>query len=457
MLRRALRSFPAFGLLIAMSAGSSAFGDAAAEFFPPHESEGDSRKPAVTVIAPVVPPDASRIVVDPANPRWLFRKDGRPFFMCGPGDPEDFLYRGKRNADGTRDGDQIAIIEKLAGTGANCLYVQAIRSHGGDGDRTHNPFIDNDPAKGLNDKVLDQWEEWFAEADRRGILMMLFLYDDSARVWRTGDELGEPERAFVHALVKRFSRFDHLIWCIAEEYQEALSPKRVSNLAAEIRAAGDKDHAIAVHKLTGTDFREFAGDPHIDQFAMQLEARDAEEMHRLVLRASTSANGRYGLNMSECAGHASRGRDEIRRMNWAAAMAGAYVMVYPLDVADTPVEQLEDCGRLVKFFERTDFHMMSPRDDLAVADATWILADLAADEAGKTATRAIVYARELKNGVGIKNFPAGDYSLTWCDCVTGAMHEIPTRKLSSAQALMIEPPAGLAGEAALFLRPAEGS
>ncbi|KKL04296.1 hypothetical protein LCGC14_2617490, partial [marine sediment metagenome] len=77
-----------------------------------------------------------QVVVDPKNPRWLFRRGpgGRlkGLFICGPGDPEDFLYRGTRRPDGTRDGDQMKLIAKLKPTGANCIYIQAVRSHGGD-------------------------------------------------------------------------------------------------------------------------------------------------------------------------------------------------------------------------------------------------------------------------------------------------------------------------------------
>jgi len=210
--------------------------------------------------APESGPAAGQIVAHPANPRWLVRYDpgGRhkPFFMCGPGDPEGFLYRGKLRADGTRDGDQLKLIKKLKGTGANCVYLMAVRSHGGDGDRTENPFIDNDPKKGLNPKVLEQWDGWFAEMDRAGIVIYLFLYDDSARIWKTGDAVGMPEKRFIQALVKRFKRHTHLIWCVAEEYQERFSAKRVSAIAAAIRKADDRRHPIAVHKLSGLDFSD---------------------------------------------------------------------------------------------------------------------------------------------------------------------------------------------------------
>ncbi|MHC4751089.1 MAG: DUF5060 domain-containing protein, partial [Planctomycetota bacterium] len=42
-----------------------------------------------------------QIIVDPEHPQWLKREGIGPFFMCGPGDPEDFLYRGRLKQDGT--------------------------------------------------------------------------------------------------------------------------------------------------------------------------------------------------------------------------------------------------------------------------------------------------------------------------------------------------------------------
>ena len=114
-------------------------------------------------------PLPGQLIIDPDYPQALRRHGGAPVFICGPGDPEDFLYRGVRQADGTRRGDQKELIEKLARHGGNCVYLQAVRTHGGDAkaDLTQNPFIDSDPSKGLDARILDQWEEWFALLDRR--------------------------------------------------------------------------------------------------------------------------------------------------------------------------------------------------------------------------------------------------------------------------------------------------
>jgi hypothetical protein len=389
-------------------------------------------------------PMPGQIIVDPKNPAWLVRYDPagnhKPFFMCGPGDPEGFLYRGQRNPDGTRNGDQMALIEKLKPTGANCIYFQAIRSHGGDGDKTHNPFIDNDPAKPLNEKVLDQWETWFAAMDEAGIVIYFFFYDDSALIWKTGDEVGPEERAFLQGLVNRFKHHRHLIWCVAEEYQERLSARRVSNIAGAIRAADEHRHPIAVHKLSGLDFREFAEDPNIDQFAIQYNGKTAEQLHAGMVKAFGAAKGRYNLNMSEAAGH---GTGETARKNtWACAMGGAYVMVLGMDIAGTSVNDLEDCGRLVRFFESTDFAAMAPHDDLAHSATQYVLA--------RPGRSYIAYSAAATGPLGLKAMTAGTYTLTWLDCASG-------RRVVQAGVAVPDgdqawaPPTGLGGEVALYV------
>ena len=400
----------------------------------------------VACVLATLPLDAQQqLVPDAKNPRWLTRADGKPFFMCGPGDPEDFLYRGRRNADGTRTGDQEALIRKLAGTGANCVYLQVVRSHGGDGDRTHNPFVDNDPAKGVNAKTLDQWERWFAAMDRAGIVIFLFLYDDSARVWDTGDAVGPAERAFIRTIVGRFKHHDRLIWCVAEEYQERLSAKRVSAIAAEIRGADDRRHPIAVHKLNGLDFREFADDPNIDQFAVQYNAKTVEALHDGMVEAWRRADGRYSLNMSECASHGSG--ETARKKSWACAMAGAYVMILGMDVAKTDVRDLEDCGRLVRFFESTRFREMAPHDALALDDTQYVLA--APGEC------CILYTSKQTHSMGVRDVRAGRYDLTWFDCVTGRRVEERNVTVDAGDARWTPPP-GLGREVALYVRRSGG-
>ena len=388
---------------------------------------------------------AGQIIANPDHPQWLSRSDGGPFFMCGPGDPEDFLYRGSLNPDGTRAGDQMELIEKMKGTGANCIYLMAIRSHGGDGDKTHNPFVDNNPAKGINSAVLDQWETWFTEMDKHDIVIYLFFYDDSARVWRTGDRVGEEEKNFIRMLVNRFEHHRNLIWCIAEEYQEALSAKRVKNIAAEIRSADDHNHVIAVHKLNGLDFSELADESNIDQFAIQYNVKTAEELHTGIVKAWRDAKGRYNLNLSEAADWGTGA--ELRKKCWACAMGGAYVMILGMDIATTAKSDLQDCGRLVRFFESTDFQQFSPHDELGFAGTQYVLA--------RPGRSYIAYASKLQGKIGLKNMRAGVYKLRWYDCATGREVAMDNVTVAAGDRSW-DKPGGIGSELAVYIERIKG-
>ena len=321
------------------------------------------------------------IIVDPNSKSWLaYNRDSNgdgkkdSCFICGPGDPEGFLYRGTRNSDGTRNGDQMTLINKLKETGANSIYLMAVRSHGGDGDSTQNPFIDSDPTKGFDDDILNQWETWFSEMDNNGIIIFFFFYDDSARIWNTGDAVGPEERIFIQELVNKFEHHRNLIWCVAEEYEERYSATRVSNIAAEIRSTDDYNHVIAVHKLSGLDFSEFADDPNIDQFAIQWKVPTIGANHADMITAWNNANGKYNLNLAEPAN--DYGTVEFsRKRNWAVAMGGAYIMPIDWDIAFTAKAYLEDSGRLVRFMESINLSEMVPHDEVITSGTGYCLAN----------------------------------------------------------------------------------
>lgn len=362
-------------------------------------------------------PLPGQIIVNPNNPAWLKYHQGGPFFMCGPGDPEGFLYRGTINPDGTRNGDQMLLINKLKNTGANCVYLMAVRSHGGDGDQTQNPFIDHDPSKGINMNVLDQWERWFTEMDKKEIVIYFFFYDDSARIWEKSfwdfrdSELEYAEKKFIVDITNCFEHHKNLIWVVAEEYEEAFSSRHVSNIAAEISKADDHDHVIAVHKNSGLNFSEFADDQNIDQFSIQYNVDDPVLLHEGMVAAWNSAAGRYNLNMSEVA-FGGIGTGKVARKNyWAIIMGGAYVMANGMNIDNTAISDLEDMGRIVSFMESTNFDEMSPHDELAFGGTQYVLA-LPGDS-------YIAYASDLSGEIGLRNMIEGTYGFKWLDVANG--------------------------------------
>lgn len=367
-------------------------------------------------------PLSGQIIVDPLYPEWLKYKDGGTFFLASPGDPEDFLYRGSMNANGTRNGDQMAIINKMIATGVNGIYFQAIRSNGGDGDRTHNPFVGNSTNNAVNTAVLDQWETWFTAMDNAGIVMYFFFYDDSAIIWSQNpanasdvNGLNAKEKSLFETLVNRFEHHRNLVWVIAEEYAEVYSSVRVSALAQVIRTADDHDHVIGVHKNNGLIFSEFANDPNIDQFLIQHHVTSAETMHSGMITAWNNAAGKYSNNMSESTyygvGQPYGVGIAARKKNWAAALGGAYVMLLGMDVINTPSSDLQDLARMSDFMESTTFYEMAPHDELTFAGTKYVLAF-----PGRS---YIAYAPALTGNIGIKSMVSGIYQLTWFDVTNG--------------------------------------
>lgn len=432
----------------------------------------DLALPVVNVFGP----QSGQIMVDPEHPMWLVYnrdedKNGRldPYFMCGPGDPEGFLYRGRRNLDGSRDGDQAALIEKVRVNGGNCMYLMVVRTHGGDAwkdakddpvhfpDQKHNPWVGQNPAYGLNTEILDQWELWFSEMDRNGITIYLFIYDDAIRV---GAQLGWPldaagnlhpgEKQFLKDIVNRFEHHRNLVWCVMEEGQEIGEEWQlhISKIAQTIREADDYDHVIANHQLGGNVFFH-ADDPNIDQFALQSNwetGNTPDSIHQWTVQAWNLSEGRYNLNMAEYLAYdelsSAGGRKNFRQINWACAMAGSYTMVLGMDIISTPAEQLQDCRTLQRFFESTDFNFMAPHDELKFAGTQYVLAS--------PGHSYIAYSSEESEKIGIRDMLPGLYNIRWYDCITGTWIKKDNIKIKAGDNSW-KKPAELGEEIALYV------
>jgi CubicO group peptidase (beta-lactamase class C family) len=389
-------------------------------------------------------PLPGQVVIDPDDARWLKRHGGSHLFICGPGDPEDFLYRGTRNPDGTRTGDQVALIRKLIEHGGNSIYLQAVRTHGGDAkaDTTHNPFVDSDPAKGLDARILAQWDEWFTMMDANSILIYFQFYDDSARVWNTGDAVRSEERAFVEGIVRRFSRHRNLIWIVAEESEERYTHARVNAVAEIIRRADPHGHVIGNHHLNGTTFKSWRPGSPLRHFSMQMAAATGAEAHAAALGGLRNAAGRYQVIFAEST-KTPADVAGMRRHAWGSAMAGVMPMLLQMDIAGTPVEALQQCRILQRFFESTDFHAMSPHDELKHTETSYVLAD-----PGRS---YLAYGENVATELGVSRLPVGKCTVTWLDCVTGrTMTE--QHQFSAPGARSFRKPAQLGSECAIWIR-----
>ncbi|HKJ68812.1 MAG TPA: putative collagen-binding domain-containing protein [bacterium] len=327
-----------------------------------------------------------QIILDPDHPdRLVYNRDANndgeldPFFMCGPGGPEGFLY-----GDISGGYSPAMVLDTMIVYGGNCIYMQGIRSHGGDGTAEQNPFVNNDPQQGIDTDMLKQWEEWFQRMEEHGIVIYFYFYDDEVKIGPE-NEIIPVEREYITTVVNAFEHHPNLIWVVAEEYQEIFSKEKVSRIAELIRRTDDHNHLIASHQLPSLEFHH-ADDPVIDQFAMQLRSTEGpySDIHNKCLQALENANGRYHVNLAEQYDWHSDlleagDREGVRKINWSVAITGMHIM--HLGAWETTRERrppsvgmLQDSRHVYEFMEAIpDLNEMKPQDQLVESGTAWVL------------------------------------------------------------------------------------
>lgn len=328
-----------------------------------------------------------QIIPDPEHPgRLAYNRDRNgaghldPFYLCGPGGPEGFLY-GDISGGDTPD----SVLDKMIEHGGNCIYLQGIRSHGGDGQPHHNPFVDHNPEKGIDYEVLQSWKKWFDRMRDNNIVIYFFFFDDEVRIGPK-DRIAPVEEEYIRTVVNAFETYPNLIWVVAEEYDEIFTKEKVGEIARLIRETDDHDHIIASHQLPSLSF-DHADDPVIGQFAMQLRSTEgpSADIHAKCLQALQNADGRYNVNLAEQYDWHSDlleagDRDGVRKVNWAAAITGTHIM--HLGTWETSRERrppttdmLKDYRRVYEFMESIGhLNAMSPHDHLVESGDAWVLA-----------------------------------------------------------------------------------
>ena len=197
----------------------------------------------------VAAPVNGGLIADPANPRRLKYFNGGPAFIASVGEPEGFLYRGTKNANGTRSGDQNAIINELQARGLNSIFVTGFNEQiwrrwaGG-----WQSFVSANTNGQIDVDILNQWYSWFQTLDAAGIVVIFSLYDDLIDVlagkrmnWDlSGGNLHPQEQKYVDAVVNKFKTLKNLIWVINESANKTYPSnyvERWKKIAARIRLA----------------------------------------------------------------------------------------------------------------------------------------------------------------------------------------------------------------------------
>ena len=392
-----------------------------------------------TATGPLDDPDAlpGQIIVAGKKPGILKLNGGRPVYLCGPDNPEDFLFLGKLNGDGTRSGPQMDIIDAIGKSGANAFHFQMTRMRRcnikDEGDDTHGPFIDYDPSKPLNEKVLDQWDGWLDALEERGVIVHLEFYNDATDVERMGwtldanGNLHPDEKRFFEGIVKRFKHHKNIIWGIEESCNKLPRArvahfKKISQLIAE---TDDRNHPI-VHSFVTADTLEgdrhpdgvmsgdYRDDPHIDIVTwlhVPPHGEDYEAQHRAYLKYAGIDSDRFIVMKNETEYHRID-RTTSRRQTWACVLTGMHALEAQHNATRRDGrERIVDDGKVVAFIEQTDWHTMNPHDHLAAGSTKWVLAN--------PGSSYIAYTYDYSGPMGIKGMTAGSYELTWFDTVSG--------------------------------------
>jgi len=287
-----------------------------------------------------------------------------------------------------------------------------------------------------------------------GIVNYFFFYDDGAKPFGYGNGKVSPEeKAFFEAIVQRFNHHKHLIWCIAEEYEESMTFEHASELAVIIDAADKHHHIIAVHHGSGDNLMDFRHDRNIIQFAQQSNATSFQALHTDVLEAVKDGAGSWNVLMAENWNGGNKDHyksvklqdhKEVRLRNWSVAMAGASVMVNGTWRAEAPdATMLKDMRILQEYMESIPgLNQMISKDIIGFDATDYVLA-----VPGKS---YIAYSSDPNGKMGIRHLGSGKYYLKWLDCATGKVVEQRNVQITQgSNSLQI--PEGIANEVAVYL------
>ena len=427
--------------------------------------------PRFAVTGPLDDPTAmpGQIIVAGGRPGYLKINGGRYVFLCGPDNPEEFLYLGTPRPDGTRDGPQMEIIDFLGKSGVNAVHFMMFRMRRcnikDEGDDTHCPFTDHDPSKPLNEKVLDQWDLWLTELEKRGIIVHFEFYNDATDVERIGWKLDSQgnlhpeEQRFIDGIVKRFCHHKNIIWGI-EESSNKLPRERVRHfmkIAERIREVDPYRHPIVQSFVTpetaekdmhpdGVTSADYRDCPFIDittWLHIPPHGKDFDAQHAAYLRYAAMGRDRF-INMRNETEYHPIDRHIARVHNWACALAGMHALEAQLNAVRVDRrDRIIDAGKVVDFMEQTDWYLMRPADQLASDSTKWVLA-----QPGKS---YIAYTYDYTGPMGLQELPAGTYELLWFDTITGKSLRQRVSQ-SAANVSAWEKPGEFGKEIALYIK-----
>lgn len=370
-----------------------------------------------------------QIIVAGGKPGYLKYNGGGPAFLAGPDNPEDFFFQAS---------GQEQMIARMARTGVSafhCLMFRMRRCNIKDeGDDTHNPFVDHDPSKPLDEAVLARWNRWLGLLEEAGVVVDFEFYNDATDVelmgWKLdpAGNLHPDEQRFITGIVNRFQHRRNIIWSIEESCNKPPASRTAHfRKIAEVIARTDRRHhpivqSFVVPEDPDQDFPAggalpdaYIGDPNINIVTwlhLVPHGDDLDMQHEDHLRYYRLTARHFIPMKNETFWRPYLNRGPLsRRYMWSAALAGLQTLEAQ-HYANKPHDAvLREDGLLASFMEQTDYYNMKPRDELAAGSTKWVLAN--------PGQSYIAYTYDCSKPMGIKGLAAGVYDLKWLDTVDG--------------------------------------
>jgi hypothetical protein len=337
----------------------------------------------------------------------------------------------------------------------------------GEGHDHQSPFIDHDPSRGLDQKVLDKWETYFDLFERAGIVVHLEFYNDATDVeligWTLDGEgnLHPDEHRFITGIVEKFKHHKNIIWGIEESSNKPPRSRvpHFKKIAEVIAEADNYNHPIHLgfvviddpegddpeNAATPEDYRN---DPHIGIVSwlhVHPHGDDFEAQYREYVQYYLRDSSHFIVMTNETYRHPSNGSPSSRKYAWAVVMSKMHNL-NAYHSANKPRHRphlLED-GYIASFMEKTDFHTMLPRNDLAAGSTKWVLAN--------PGTSYILYTYDYENNIGIKGLSSGWYDLLWMDTETGeTVTQHISRRIAGGETTW-KKPESIGNEVVLYVR-----
>ncbi len=361
-----------------------------------------------------------------------------PAYLCGPDNPETFAYDDFGHYNTRKDSGQEEMIKVMDEAGVNAFHFIIWKMQKtnikGEGNDLHNPFIDNDPSKELDQKVLDKWDKWLDLLKEAGITVHLEFYDDATDVemigWKLDDagNLHPDEHRFITGIVNKFKHHKNIIWGIEESLnkpprERVTHFKKIADIIAETDNHNHPIHLSFVipndpegddpeNPATPDDFKDHPNARLVSWLHIHKHDENIEAQYEEYLKYYLRDFRNFIVMTNETFRHPNRGSDFSRKYVWACAMTGMHKLIpsHRPNITRDLIHLQED-GYVASFMEKTDFHTMWHRNDLAAGSAKWVLAN--------PGNSYILYTYDYQDNMGLIGMFQGWYDLLWLDTETG--------------------------------------